>query len=127
MNPKQPILVVDDDHHLLELIVQMLELHDLTCETACDGIDAMKRIRSNFYPLIISDLRMPNMNGTTLLHEIRKHQGNVNKCSKVILMTAYSSDKIIDQITKLGVDGFINKPFDVTDFMTTIQKVLGTA
>ena len=127
MSLKRPILVVDDDHHLLELIAQMLDLQGLPCETASDGMEAMNRIRTHFYPLIISDIRMPQMNGTELLREIRTHQAKAEERSKVILMTAYSTDEIVDQAGKLGVDGFIAKPFDVSDFMGQIQKVLGGA
>ena len=125
MKISQPILVVDDDFHLLELIAQMLELQNLPCETVSNGIEAMSLIRKKFYPLIISDIRMPQMNGTDLLREIRTHQVKAPEQSKVILMTAYSTGEIVDQAGKLGVDGFIHKPFDVADFMAQIQKVLG--
>jgi CheY-like chemotaxis protein len=117
------ILVVDDDSILLELISQLLDLNGLSCDTAKDGLEALEKMEKQFYALVISDIRMPNLTGTELLREIRSRQsGNPDK-SKVILMTAYSTSEIQEQSKTLGVDEFIIKPFDINDFMDKIHLV----
>ena len=121
------ILVVDDDSILLELISQLLDLNGLSCDTAKDGLEALEKMEKQFYSLVISDIRMPNLTGTELLREIRKRQSERADKSKVILMTAYSTSEIQEQSKMLGVDEFIIKPFDINDFMDKIHLVTGNS
>lgn len=123
ISPK--ILVVDDDINLLELITQVLSLYGLSCETAENGLKALEMVKRKFYPLVVSDIRMPIMTGTELLKSIRKYQTDLPEKSKVILMTAYSTNEIVDNADELGVDDFLTKPFDITYFVGRVNEMLG--
>lgn len=121
---KTCVLVVDDDENLLELITQVLDLYGFEAHTAPDGSDALNMVKLKYYPLIISDIRMPVMTGTELLKEVRKYQADHNSKSKVILMTAYSSEEIQSNAGRLGADAFIPKPFDIQEFIKQVNQVL---
>lgn len=116
-------LIVDDDDHLLELIEDVLDFHEFSCDTAINGEVAFEKVKNNFYPLIVTDIRMPKMTGTELLKNVREFQKDKEQ-SKIILMTAYSAPEIQEDIKKWHADGFINKPFDITKFIDTINQVL---
>lgn len=119
------MLVVDDDVNLLDLIRQILELHGLACDTAEDGLAAFNKIQKRHYKLIVSDIRMPNMNGTELLKAVRNYQKSKTPKSRVVLMTAYSTAEIMEQADRLGVDDFLTKPFDIVDFVKRLRDILG--
>lgn len=123
-NNSAKVLVVDDDKNLILLIKQVLEIYNINCDTAENGEEAFKMIKLNFYHLIISDIKMPHMTGTELLREVKKLQVNDNNKSKFILMTAYSTNDIITEADKMGVDNFITKPFDINQFISTVQSIL---
>lgn len=117
------ILVVDDDELLVDLVVQILDLHGYTCEKAYDGQEGLTKALNSFYPLVISDVRMPKMTGPEFLMELRKNQAGDHK-SRFMIMTAYASEEIMDEVKKWDANAFILKPFDLQEFVKVVQKLL---
>lgn len=122
MQNKPSILIVDDDENLLELLTQILLVHDFSADKALNGAIAFKMVQGKHYDLVISDIRMPVMTGTELLDHIRNYQKDKEEKSKVFLMTAYTSAEILECAENLGADGFFEKPFDINCFLEKIRE-----
>ncbi len=102
---KKRILIVDDEQSVLELLVQGLKTEGYNVDGACDGLQALDLVNSNKYDLIISDINMPRIPGTTLFNMIRAN----HYPSLFVFLTGYSvSDDIEETIKK--ADGILNKP-----------------
>ena len=112
------ILVVDDDtstaFFLGENLAELGPAYQV--ETATSGEEAIARFSARRFDLVISDLRMPRMDGLDLLDWIRERDANV----RLILMTAYGSALAEAQARRLGVDCYIQKPFRVEELLAAV-------
>ena len=118
------ILVVEDESNLRELIAHILLLDDREVDTARDGVEALYRIQQRTYDLIISDLRMPNLDGPGLYKALREHYGQA--LPRVIFVTGHAeADEYVPFLAETG-DPVLTKPFTVEDLRTLVQWVLET-
>ena len=115
------ILIVDDEIDLLQGLERMLAM-ELNCRvlTADNGIDALKIIRKQPVDVVLTDIRMPEMDGLTLLQTIKDHDPTVS----VILMTAYGTIEKAVEAIKIGAYDFIQKPFDEDRLIHLLKKGL---
>ncbi len=103
------IMVVDDELVILDLLKQFLSRSGkYSIETFSNPDSALKQAKNGGYDLILSDVMMPSTSGMDILGEIKK----TNPSIKVILMTAYSTQHKKDQSKELGVDKYLEKPFN---------------
>ena len=121
------ILIVDDQANVRTAVLQLLlsfNRTDLTIDQATNGTDALRRLQSRSYDLMISDTDMPGMNGADLMRSVRADEKL--KLLPVILMLAVGAGKqdVLDAVT-LGISGFIIKPFRPEQLRAQIKKVLG--
>ncbi|MCG2782926.1 MAG: response regulator [Candidatus Altiarchaeales archaeon] len=121
MNEK--ILVVDDEKSLLKSIEETLSEEGYDVTTTGYSHEALNIIKNEFFDLIVMDIRMPGMDGISLLKEIRKVQDEDNK-SRVILITAYASEDAPIKAIKLGADDYLMKPFELEDFLHSVKRNL---
>jgi len=118
------ILVVEDEPSLRELIAHILLLDDHDVDTARDGVEALYRLEQRPYDLIISDLRMPNLDGPGLYEALRKRYGQA--LPRVIFVTGHAeADDYVPFLAETG-DPILTKPFTVDDLHTLVQWVLET-
>ncbi len=109
------ILIVDDDIRVLKYLESSISDHPTyQTVTANDGTTALAELHSladqNALPaLVISDLRMPGMDGVKLLRNVKRDARL--RSIPFVLITAYGTDDIQDEIMTLGADGFLMKPF----------------
>jgi len=120
---KDKILVVDDEESLLKTISKVLTKEGYEVTTTNSSRDALDKVKSTFFDLILLDVRMPEMDGITLLKEIRKIQEEDN-LSRVILITAYASEETPIKAIKLGADDYIMKPFELDEFLHSVERNL---
>ena len=121
------ILIVDDQANVRTAVLQLLlscNRTDLTIDQATNGTDALRRLQSRSYDLMISDTDMPGMNGADLMRAVRADEKL--KRLPVILMLAVGAGKqdVLDAVA-LGISGFIIKPFRPEQLKVQITKVLG--
>ena len=121
------ILIVDDQANVRTAVLQLLlscNRTDLTIDQATNGTDALRRLQSRSYDLMISDTDMPGMNGTDLMHAVRADEKL--KALPVILMLAVGAGKqdVLNAVA-LGISGFIIKPFRPEQLRAQIKKVMG--
>jgi DNA-binding NtrC family response regulator len=115
MNPPR-ILIVDDESSVLLTLAANLELEGLDVATADDGRVALSMIEEQKFDVILSDIRMPGMNGIELFREIRKVRPNV----PVILMTAYAMESLINEALKAGAFTVLSKSFEIAQVLPVI-------
>jgi len=123
MRPRH-ILVVEDESSLRELIANILLLDDHEVDTARDGVEALYRIEQRTYDLIISDLRMPNLDGRGLHKALLERYGQ--DLPRVIFVTGHAeAEDFVPFLAETG-DPVLTKPFSVEDLRTLVQWVLET-
>ena len=120
--PDRPrILVVDDEASIRELLTRTLALTEYDVEAVADGNAGLERLRLGSYDLLIADLRMPGMDGLTLIREARRlHPG-----LRVIIITGYSSEASAIEAVNLAVVGYLVKPFRVPQVLGAVARALG--
>lgn len=117
----QRILVVDDELDMLMLLQMIIEDNtDYDVETTNNPSEALKMLARQCYDLVISDLKMPGMDGLELFGEMRQ----ICPVTPVIMITAYGSAQAADEALAAGVDDFITKPFRKERILFTIRRSL---
>ena len=120
MKTKAEILVVDDEPGLRDFLEIMLNKQGYGVETAVDGVDAMEKVQNSNFDLVVTDMKMPRMNGIEFLREIKQREPNLT----VIIITAYASHQSAIEAMKLGAYDYITKPFKIDEIKLVIQKAL---
>jgi two-component system, NtrC family, response regulator PilR len=114
------ILIVDDEQSYRQLLTLVFQTEGNTIRTAMNGRQALKQLESEPADIIISDVKMPDMDGIEMLRAVRETQPDLG----VILMTAFASVETAREAFKLGADDFIQKPFDVEELKLIVRKTL---
>ncbi|MER3631221.1 MAG: Fis family transcriptional regulator [Blastocatellia bacterium] len=114
------ILIVDDEQSYRQLLSLVFEGDRHQIRTATNGRDAIELIKREPVDVVLTDVRMPDMDGIELLRSAREFQPDIG----VILMTAFASVETAREAFKLGADDFIQKPFDVEELKLIVRKTL---
>jgi len=114
------ILLADDDAALRKVIQFKLRQRGYDVTATADGEEALSVLRHGRYDLLLSDMKMPKLNGLDLLKQARKVQPDI----KVILMTAYAAIPQAVEAVKLGAFDYLTKPFDNDQLFVTIEKAV---
>ena len=119
---RKRILVVDDDDQILYVWRGALEGHvkEWQVDTAMDGFEALEKIRTTSFDLIVTDLKMDGMDGCDLTVAIRSLAGNV----PVIWITAYPESGAQARADALGVARFVNKPIGIARIRQIVAQTL---
>jgi two-component system response regulator GlrR len=120
LNEKPQLLLVDDDASLLRLLTIRLEGEGFTVTAVEDGQNALRKLQNNNFDVVLSDLRMPGLDGLALFEQIM----GIRKDIPVILMTAHGTISDAVAATQRGVFGFLPKPVDHDELRTLLQKAL---
>lgn len=114
------VLVVDDEEHTRLGYAEVLRLDDYVVDVAENGKEGLRKVQENSYNVIVTDLRMPEMDGITFIEKLRKFNTDV----KVVVITAFGSFKSFKKMSLLGAVEYINKPVRAKDLKEAIQKVV---
>ena len=115
------VLVVDDEASIRELLTKTLALAEYDVETAPDGRAAIERMRLSSYDLLIADLKMPGIDGLSVIREAKRLKANL----PVIIITGYSTESSAIEAVNLGVAGYLTKPFRVPQVLAAAARALG--
>ncbi len=120
------VLIVDDYKTMLRIIRNLLkQINFNNVEEASDGAEALQKLRSGQFGLVISDWNMEPMTGLQLLQEVRSDARL--KPTPFIMVTAESKAENIVAAKEAGVSNYIVKPFNAETLQSKIEKVLGHA
>ena len=112
------LLIVDDEQSYRQLLTLVFESDGHSIRTAKNGREALELLKDEPAEVIITDVKMPDMNGIELLRATREFLPDVG----VVLMTAFATVDTAREAFKLGADDFIQKPFDVEELKVIVKK-----
>ncbi len=118
---EERILIVDDEEMICNLVARRLAKEGYSCSTAHNGKEALSLFLKNSFSLIISDMKMPEMDGLELLKRVKV----VNSKMMVIMITAYADVDVAVEAMRLGAFDFIMKPIDLNLVVHSIRNALG--
>jgi excisionase family DNA binding protein len=115
------VLVVDDEATIRDLLSKTLALAEYDVDLAPDGRSALERLRIIPYDLLITDLKMPGVDGLAVIREARRLKADI----PVIIITGFSTEASAIEAVNLGVSGYLTKPFRVPRVLAVAAKALG--
>ena len=115
------VLVVDDEASIRDLLSKTLALAEYDVDLAPDGRTALERLRIIPYDLLITDLKMPGVDGLAVIREARRLKADI----PVIIITGFSTEASAIEAVNLGVSGYLTKPFRVPRVLAVAAKALG--
>jgi DNA-binding NtrC family response regulator len=116
------ILVVDDEGIVLESCRRVLEAEGFEVVLVTSAEDALKAFENERFSLVLLDLKMPKRDGQFLIGEIKKMPIHI----PVIVMTGYATLNTIKEVSNMGIEQFIAKPFTPDELIEAIEEVIGT-
>jgi two-component system, NtrC family, nitrogen regulation response regulator NtrX len=122
MRPHLKILCVDDNAEIRTSLAEQFSMEDFEVDTAEDGEFALQKVKENNYDLILLDVKMPRMDGMTVLKEIRK----LDKNPQVIMLSGISDVPTAMECVRLGAKDYISKPYDPEELLHIVIKLLGS-
>jgi len=115
---KGKIFVVDDEERICEAVKRALERSGYQVETSLDAMDAMEKIRTGSWDMVICDIKMPAMDGMSLLDRIKEHDSNI----LVLMITGYASVESAVEAVKKGAQEYIPKPFSPGQLRLFVER-----
>src|SRR5437016_10806874 len=115
------VLVVDDEASIRDLLAKTLALAEYDVDVAPDGRSALERMRLYPYDLLIADLKMPGMDGLSVIREAKRYKADL----PVIIITGFSTESSAIEGVNLGLAGYLTKPFRVPQVLAAAATALG--
>jgi two-component system, OmpR family, response regulator VicR len=116
------VLVVDDEVEVAKALRRLLR-RDFEVELAFSGPEALTKLAEKPFDLVLSDFRMPQMNGAELLAEVRKRQP---LCLRLILSGFADLDSVLASVNEGEVCRFLKKPWDDVELVATLKRLIAT-
>lgn len=118
----ETILIVDDEIDILGIIKMVLEQNGWKVLCATDGVEGLAAYLndSGNIKAVLTDMIMPNMDGLSLIRAIRK----LDPCLPILVASGYGNESSLDELTKLGVAGFLKKPFNARIIQSKVAETL---
>jgi DNA-binding response OmpR family regulator len=117
------ILIADDEQRYADMLARRLELRGLRCKVCYDGGAAIDMAAQEGFPMVILDLRLPDLYGTEVLTRIKAQ----NPETAVIILTGHGTEKDRQQCMERGAHSFMNKPLDIDRLVAIMAQVRGTS
>jgi DNA-binding NtrC family response regulator len=117
---KSRILFVDDEQLLHGVLERLLGRHGIAVTSCSGAVQAVKELKNQSFDMVITDFKMPKMDGLELLAHVRQH----HPCTKVIMITAHANVQHAVKAMKGGVVDYIPKPFATVELAERVQKHL---
>jgi DNA-binding NtrC family response regulator len=103
------VLIVDDEQRYADMLARRLALRGLTCKVRYDGQTAIDVVAQEHFPMVLLDLRLPDLYGTDVLVQIKTCRPD----TAVIILTGHGTEKDREQCMARGAHAFMNKPVDI--------------
>ncbi|MCH8956732.1 response regulator [candidate division KSB1 bacterium] len=116
----ESVMVVDDEQDIINLMSETLELWGYHAITAMDGEEAFEKFQENAVDLVITDLKLPKMNGVKLLDKLK----NFENSTEVILFTGYPEVTSAIDAMKNGAFDYLVKPVDLAELKLKVERAL---
>lgn len=120
INTAKHLLVVDDDPRIRGLLTESLSALGYTTSQASNGREALELVYDHDYDCVITDIRMPEIDGLTLLHSLKAQKPTM----PVVMITAFAIPQHKAEAVEAGADGFLMKPFRLSKIEDVLARVL---
>lgn len=117
------ILIVEDDEQMAKVLYRQLDASGYEAVNACDGEAGLKLARTGKPDLMIIDIGLPMMDGTTLCKIIKKHAETAG--IKIIMLTGDRLVGAMEDSFSAGAEVYMNKPYDLSLLLSNIEKLIG--
>ena len=111
------ILIVDDEQELVNFLAEEFKDRALDVDTVLNGLEAVESVMAKSPDIVLLDVRMPGMAGIAALKKFK----DINPVLKVVMMTAFQDEKIMEQARALGAIDYIKKPVSLACLDTVIM------
>ena len=115
------VLVADDEASVRDLLSKTLALAEYDVDVVPDGRSAVDRLRVLPYDLLITDLKMPGVDGLSVIREARSLKADI----PIIIITGFSTEASAIEAVNLGVSGYLTKPFRIPRVLSVAARALG--
>ena len=116
------ILVVDDEPEICHLIEELLNMEGYQVDVSFSGIEALQMIKIFNYRLLLTDLEMPEVDGLELARKAKEQNPEI----RVIMVTANKTVDIAIQSLRHRIDGYVRKPFNISELKKVVRQTLCT-
>ena len=113
------ILVVDDGPSMAKTLVDIFKVKGYQAEAAHSGPEALAKMTQAHFDCVLSDVKMPGINGVELYRAIKARQPDL----PVVLMTAYSTDSLVKEGLEEGVIAALTKPLEIEELFQLLTKI----
>lgn len=117
-----PVLIVDDDPHIRQLISVVLSRAGIEVETVPDGAAALERLRDKNYSVVLLDLMMPLVDGFEVIDQIASWDEDTYR--PMVLVMSANIEGSLGRMNNRVVSGFVEKPFDITFLTSVVRKAI---
>lgn len=117
-HPASRVLVVDDEENIRVMLAAVLKKQGYAVDVASNGAHALDALQKRSYDIVVSDFRMPEMDGLELLRQIRDRRIRTT----VIMITAYGGTDQMTEALRLGAHDYISKPFRAEEILLVLKK-----
>jgi len=117
---RRKILVVDDEAETREVCRRVFNKKRYRVQFATDGQKALEIVRHDYFPVVLADLKMPGIDGLTLLKRIKEERPQ----TEVIIITGYGCINTVVEAMRIGAYDYIIKPFDIDELISVVDKCL---
>lgn len=114
------LLYVEDNDDSREMTSMVLGDFFQEIITAVDGFDGLEKYKNNHIDVILTDINMPELNGLQMIEKIRE----IDEDIPILVLSAYNEDDYFVDSIKLGVDGYLFKPIDIDQLISTIARII---
>jgi DNA-binding NtrC family response regulator len=113
------ILIIDDDQDILDSIMNLLKPANYNCVTASSPIEGLKLYKKYDFDLVITDLKMDQMDGSILIKKIRE----IDKEIKIIVISAFCDSDAVHSLLNYKIESFFKKPLNIKEFMNGLFEI----
>jgi len=117
---KKKILLVDDDKFIRDTFVERLRNNKYEVSSAKDGKEAIEKISNNNFDVVITDIKIPKVNGIEVLKFSKKNKPK----TKVIMMSAYVPQEVVSEVMELGADEYIEKSSFLKEITRRLDNII---
>jgi DNA-binding NtrC family response regulator len=119
MNEQAKVLIVDDDQGMVDTLADILGEAGFRVGKAEDGYKAVELVKDNGIDMVLMDIRMPGMDGVETFRQLKEIKPDI----KVIMMTAYAMDDLIEEARRLKAYVCLNKPLDMDNLISLVTEI----
>lgn len=114
------ILVIDDEAVIRDLLSDALARKGYCVDTAEDGVGGLEKAQTTNYHVVFTDMRMPGMNGVEVYRKLKV----ISPEARVVVMTGYGLEEMIQEALSLGAFADVKKPFDIEFIYNLVERAL---